>query len=100
LDAGKAAKGWQTSSWSGNNKDPRISLYQYAFGQTIAGGTCDIDDGYSNDLGQWSASPVNSAPPTISSVSPNPITADAADGYQTLTINGANFVATPTITLT
>jgi surface antigen len=38
--------------------------------------------------------------PSISSVSPNPITADAANGYQTLTINGANFVNNPTLVLT
>src|SRR6267143_1809770 len=40
------------------------------------------------------------AGPSISSVSPNPITADAANGYQTLTINGANFVNKPTLVLT
>ena len=42
-----------------------------------------------------------SAPaPTITSITPNPITADAANGYQTLTINGTNFVSKPNITLT
>ena len=34
--------------------------------------------------------------PSITSVTPNPITADPANGYQTLTINGANFVNKPT----
>jgi hypothetical protein len=68
LDAGKAAKGWQTAAWSGGNRDPRVSLFQYAGAVSIAGGSCDIDDGYGNDLGQWSvsapASPVlwNDAP--------------------------------------
>lgn len=38
--------------------------------------------------------------PSISSVSPNPITADAANGYQTLTVNGANFVNKPALVLT
>ena len=38
--------------------------------------------------------------PTISNVTPNPITADPANGYQTLTINGANFVNKPTLVLT
>ena len=57
LDAGKAAKGWQTAAWSGGNKDSRISLYQYAGEVIIAGGTCDINDGYGNDLGQWFFSP-------------------------------------------
>src|ERR1039458_7611596 len=38
--------------------------------------------------------------PSISSVTPNPITADPANGYQTLTINGANFVNKPTLVLT
>jgi len=38
--------------------------------------------------------------PSISSVSPNPITADAANGYQILTINGSNFSNKPAITLT
>ncbi|MEK7677255.1 MAG: N-acetylmuramoyl-L-alanine amidase, partial [Verrucomicrobiota bacterium] len=57
LDAGKAAKGWQTTAWSGGNKDSRISLYQHTYDVTIAGGTCDINDGYGADLGQWSLSP-------------------------------------------
>lgn len=38
--------------------------------------------------------------PHISSVSPNPITYDPADGYQTLTINGSSFVNKPSVTLT
>jgi surface antigen len=47
---------------------------------------------------------VNAVPtaskPSISSVSPNPITANAANSYQTLTINGSNFVNKPTLVLT
>ncbi len=39
-------------------------------------------------------------PPSITSVTPNPITANAANAYQTLTINGANFVNKPTLVLT
>ncbi len=54
LDAGKAAKGWQTAAWSNGNRDSRISLYQRPGEVAIAGGTCDIDDGYGTDLGQWS----------------------------------------------
>ncbi len=38
--------------------------------------------------------------PSISSISPNPITYDPANAYQTLTINGSNFVSKPSITLT
>ncbi|MEQ1936398.1 MAG: SH3 domain-containing protein, partial [Fimbriimonadaceae bacterium] len=38
--------------------------------------------------------------PSISSISPNPITADAANGYQTVTINGSNFVSKPTVAVT
>jgi hypothetical protein len=38
--------------------------------------------------------------PSINSVSPNPITADASDDYQMLTINGSNFASQPTIVLT
>jgi hypothetical protein len=54
LDAGKATKGWQTKAWSGDNKDSRISLFQHA-GEVIKyDGKYDIDDGYGNDLGQWS----------------------------------------------
>lgn len=40
------------------------------------------------------------ASPSISSVSPNPITANADNGLQTITINGSNFVNKPRITLT
>ncbi|MGH7971364.1 MAG: MBG domain-containing protein, partial [Limisphaerales bacterium] len=53
LDAGKAAKAWQTTSWSGGNIDSRVSLYQYLFNQTSAGGLYDVDEGFGNDLGQW-----------------------------------------------
>lgn len=38
--------------------------------------------------------------PSISSVTPNPIAADPADGNQILTINGANFVNKPTVAVT
>ena len=67
LDAGKAAKGWQTTAWSGGNKDSRISLYQHTYDVSIAGGTCDINDGYGADLGQWSVV----ATPTLAVTSPN-----------------------------
>jgi len=53
LDTGKAAKGWQTTAWSSGNIDSRISLYQYMYGQTSAGGLYDIDEGFGSDLGQW-----------------------------------------------
>src|SRR5207244_2128688 len=38
--------------------------------------------------------------PTLSTVTPNPITADPANGYQTLTLSGSNFVNKPTLILT
>jgi surface antigen len=53
LDAAKAAKAWQTTAWSAGNIDPRISLYQYLYNQTAAGGSYDVDQGFGNDLGQW-----------------------------------------------
>jgi ABC-type molybdate transport system substrate-binding protein len=53
LDNGKAAKAWQTDSWLPALKDSRIKLYQYVHNITIAGGNCDLDEGYGNDLGQW-----------------------------------------------
>ena len=37
--------------------------------------------------------------PSVTSVSPNPIIADAANNYQTLTVSGANFVNKPTVVL-
>jgi N-acetyl-anhydromuramyl-L-alanine amidase AmpD len=43
---------------------------------------------------------ISTIAPTISSVNPNPVTADAGNGYQTLTVNGANFVNKPTLVLT
>ena len=43
---------------------------------------------------------VQAPAPTITGVTPNPITADPANGYQTLTINGANFVNKPTVAVT
>ena len=62
LNAGKAAKGWQTSSWSGDYVDLRICLYQHADKpRIIAGGACDVDDRYSNDIGQWVGPPLLSA---------------------------------------
>ena len=65
LDGGKAAKGWQTAAWSNGNRDPRISIYQRPGQVTIAGGTCDIDDAYSPDLGQWSVHRAAQAPDLI-----------------------------------
>src|ERR1035437_6606239 len=59
-----------------------------------------LDSGY---IDEWTITIYYStptSPPSISSVVPNPITADAANGYQTLTINGANFVNKPTLMLT
>jgi hypothetical protein len=45
---------------------------------------------------QWSSSTA----PQIASVTPNPIVADAANAFQTLTIDGSNFVDKPTVILT
>jgi hypothetical protein len=60
LDAGKATKAWQTSNFPGI-KDSRIKLYQYAYHVTLPGDTStnefDKDEGYGDDLGQWSVSP-------------------------------------------
>ena len=70
LDAGKAAKGWQTTAWSHGNIDPRISLYQYLYSQTSAGGSYDIDEGFGSDLGQWSATPIDTTPPALTISSP------------------------------
>ena len=60
LDAGKAAKGWQTTAWSGGLKDSRVSLYQDAYTLSLPGDpaqTFDRDEGYGNDLGQWFLQP-------------------------------------------
>ena len=70
LDAGKATKGWQTTAWSSGNIDPRISLYQYLYNQTSAGGSYDIDEGFGSDLGQWSATPIDTTPPALTISSP------------------------------
>ena len=75
-----------------------------------------IDPIFTTAAHQWSVEVVNTgnassgqfsfdvvapaAAPSISNVSPNPITFDPANKYQTLTINGANFVNEPTIILT
>ncbi len=58
LDAGKAAKAWQTTSFS-DGMDPRISLYQYKHDVPIPGvlGRYDMNEGYGADLGQWTVSP-------------------------------------------
>lgn len=63
LDAGKAAKAWQTSAFRGI-RNQRISLYQYEGSVSIANGSCDIDEGYDDDLGQWStaATPIPALP--------------------------------------
>jgi hypothetical protein len=55
LDAGKAAKGWQTLAWSSGLKDHRISLFQTGATVTIDGAVCDVDEGYGDQLGQWAA---------------------------------------------
>jgi hypothetical protein len=87
LDAGKAAKGWQTTAWSGGLTDSRISLFQNAYSLTLPGDPSnefDKDVGYGNDLGQWSVSPPTTV--SIGSVSPNPSSVVAGN---TFTINAA-----------
>ena len=80
LDAGKATKAWQTSSFPGI-VDPRISLYQYAHDVTIAGGNCDKNHGYGTDLGQWSVPP------------PYTITASALPGAGGTVSGGGTFAS-------
>jgi len=75
MDAGKAMKGWQTTAWSGGNIDSRISLYQYAYDVSIAGGSCDLDYGYGEDLGQWSTNPPDTTHATINEFDVTPVRA-------------------------
>jgi len=52
LDAGLASMAWQTTAWSGGQRDPRAVIYQT--GQTILGGAdVDIHETTSPDFGQW-----------------------------------------------
>lgn len=53
LDAGKAKWAWQTYAWSGTNKDPRINLFQYSNGRSLAGIEVDFDTSMTGDFGQW-----------------------------------------------
>ncbi|HZZ44612.1 MAG TPA: glycoside hydrolase domain-containing protein [Tepidisphaeraceae bacterium] len=69
LDSGTATKGWQTSSWSNGNIDPRISLFQNNNVAAAISG-CDLDYGYGTNLGQWSTSTVTLTAPSGLSVTP------------------------------
>jgi Rv2525c-like, glycoside hydrolase-like domain/Putative peptidoglycan binding domain len=62
LDAGKAAFAWQTYAWSGGNKDPRMNLYQYSNGRSLAGIEVDFDVSMTGDFGQWPRKGVNVKP--------------------------------------
>jgi Rv2525c-like, glycoside hydrolase-like domain/Putative peptidoglycan binding domain/Fibronectin type III domain len=61
-DAGKATWLWQTYAWSGGNKDPRINLYQYSNGRSLAGISVDFDTSMTGDFGQWPRAGVNVKP--------------------------------------
>ncbi len=45
--------GWQTTAWSGGQRDQRAQLYQHGYGVSIGGVDCDIDTAYAPDFGQW-----------------------------------------------
>lgn len=83
--------------------------------QYHSGTHLEIDPNFSTTAHQWSVEVLNGAvssgqynfdvvapiaAPSITNVSPNPITADPNNSYQTLTINGSNFVSKPTVVLT
>jgi Domain of unknown function (DUF1906)/Abnormal spindle-like microcephaly-assoc'd, ASPM-SPD-2-Hydin len=72
LDSEKASKAWQTYAWSGGNKDPRVSIYQYLNGQTVAGATVDLNYGYGADYGQWGYAGADTTDPTIANFSVGP----------------------------
>lgn len=45
--------GWQTYAWSGGRITPRAHFRQYLNGQSICGGTVDLNETYTPDFGQW-----------------------------------------------
>ncbi|HYV35072.1 MAG TPA: glycoside hydrolase domain-containing protein [Gemmataceae bacterium] len=101
LDAGKATKGWQTAAWSGGIRDSRISLFQHAGAVSIAGGSCDIDDGYASDLGQWSTSLVGTPGLNVSASSLTlPTTTQGTAGAATsFTVSGSGLGSGDTLNL-
>lgn len=60
FEAGKITYGWQTTSWSGKNRESRAHIQQYAFDQKLPGTPhlfkCDFDrttPAGERDFGQW-----------------------------------------------
>jgi hypothetical protein len=49
--AGLIDHGWQTLAWSGGQRDPWAAIYQT--GQQILGGSADINEVTSTDIGSW-----------------------------------------------
>lgn len=52
LDYKYASKGWQTRAWSNGQWDSRASIRQLGT-VTVNGVSCDVNEAYFNDYGQW-----------------------------------------------
>jgi len=55
---GRAAWGWQTSSWSAGRWSPLAHLQQYAHNVPLGSGLVDHDRATSDDFGQWRMHPM------------------------------------------
>lgn len=64
---------WQTYAWSAGRLHKSANLYQYHNGQTVCGGSVDLDRAITSDYGQWKVGgdpeeappPDNSPAPTV-----------------------------------
>lgn len=55
--------GWQTYAWSGGRISPKAHFRQYKNGQSVCGGTVDLNETYARDFGQWPRPGVTPTPP-------------------------------------
>jgi hypothetical protein len=53
LDNGAARWTWQTTAWSGGQREPRAHLYQRTGTVTVGGVACDVNEALQADFGQY-----------------------------------------------
>ena len=53
LDNGAAQWTWQTTAWSGGQREPRAHLYQRTGTVTVGGVACDVNEALRTDFGQY-----------------------------------------------
>jgi hypothetical protein len=62
LDNKTAAWTWQTDAWSGGNVEFRRNLHQFVRQVVVGGVSCDVNEAFTADFGQWDYYPTQEEP--------------------------------------